>query len=211
VAGLKLRLRLSGLFTVLFAAVYGGASWLSGLRHPPPAPHFAFEAAIPFVPEMAWIYLSLPVALALAPFVLRPREVVPLFFTLTAEVLVAGLNYLIQPFASIWPERASDLGVFRFMDAVNLDYNQIPSLHLAFATTLVLVLSRRFPRMQVVLWLWLIAVGLSTLLTHEHQVVDVVTGAALGAVAAAIVQRRTRLSALVEERTAVTVRGSQAL
>ena len=79
---LRFYLPLSALFTALFVAVYGGASWLSAYRNPPPAPHFAFEAAIPFVPEMAWIYLSMPLALALTPLVLRTkREVVPFFFT----------------------------------------------------------------------------------------------------------------------------------
>jgi membrane-associated phospholipid phosphatase len=199
VAGLRLRLGLAALFAVLFAIVYGGASALSGLRDPPPAPHFSFEMAIPFVPEMAWIYLSLPVALVLAPFVpRRPREVVPLFLTLTAQLLIAGLCFLIQPFSLVWPAREAEAGIFRFMDVVNLDFKEIPSLHVAFATTLVLVFGRRFPTMRVLLGLWLVAVALSTLLTHEHQVLDVVTGAALGTLAVAMVQRRTEREDFLE-------------
>jgi hypothetical protein len=85
------------------------------------------------------------------------------------------------------------------MDAVNLDFNQIPSLHLAFATTLVLVFGvRARPAVRGLLGLWLAAVALSTLLTHEHQVVDVVTGVALGALAVATVQRRTERDDFLE-------------
>lgn len=187
-----MRSLLALLFAAIFAAVYGGASWLSAYRNPPPAPHFVFEAAIPFIPEMAWIYLSLPLALALTPFVLRrKREIVPFFFTLTAQVLIAGAVYVVHPFSCAWPPRNSEAAVFRFMDVVNLDFNQLPSLHLAFATSLVLVFGRRYPAARVLLWIWLLAVAASTLLTHEHQVLDLVAGIALGVLTVATVQRRT--------------------
>jgi hypothetical protein len=169
------------LFTVLFAAVYGGASWLSSLRNPPPAPQFAFEAAIPFLPGMAWIYLSLPLALALTPFILRKkREIVPFFFTLTTQVLIAGFVYVIHPFSDAWTLRESEAGV------------------LAFATSLALVFGRRYPATRVPLWLWLIAVAASTLLTHEHQVLDLVAGIALGVITVATVQRRTERDDFLE-------------
>jgi membrane-associated phospholipid phosphatase len=190
---------LSALFTALFVAVYGGASWLSAYRNPPPAPHFAFEAAIPFVPEMAWIYLSMPLALALTPLVLRTkREVVPFFFTLTAQLLAAGLCYLIYPVAPAWPPRVVEgpaAGVFHFADALNLEYNELPSLHVAFAVSVALVFGRRLsprgPAVRLLLWLWVLAVGASTLMLHEHHLLDVLTGTALGILAVATVQRWT--------------------
>lgn len=189
-----MRFLLAAAFAVLFYVVYGGASWLSAFRDPPPAPHFAFESAIPFVPEMAWVYLSVPLALALTPFILRTkREIVPFFFTLTTELLVAGLCYLIYPVAPAWPARmASGAGAFRLADALNLDYNELPSLHLAFAVSVVLVLGRSSGlAVRALLWGWLLAVAASTLMLHEHHVLDVVTGTALGVLAVATVQRWT--------------------
>lgn len=193
---LRFYLPLSLLFTALFVAVYGGASRLSAYRDPPPAPHFAFEAAVPFVPETAWIYLSVPLALALTPLVLRTkRELVPFFFTLTAQLLVAGLCYLLYPVAPAWPPRVVEgpgAGVFHVADVLNLDYNELPSLHLAFAATVALVFGRRFgPAGRLLLWIWVLAVAASTLMLHEHHALDVVTGTALGALAVATVQRRT--------------------
>jgi membrane-associated phospholipid phosphatase len=194
---LRFYLPLSVLFAALFVAVYGGASRLSAYRDPPPAPHFAFEAAIPFVPEMAWIYLSVPLALALTPLVLRTkRELVPFFFTLTAQLLVAGLCYLLYPVAPAWPPRVVEgpgADAFHLADALNLEYNALPSLHLAFAATVALVFGRRCgPAGRLLLWIWVLAVAASTLMLHEHHVLDVVTGTALGALAVATVQRRTQ-------------------
>ncbi len=195
---LRFYLPLSGLFTVLFLVVYSGASRLSAYRNPPPAPHFAFEAAIPFVPQMAWIYLSVPLALALTPLFLRTkRELVPFFFTLTAQLLAAGTIYLLYPVAPAWPPRVIEgpegagTAVFHVADVVNLDYNELPSLHLAFASTVALVFGRYWGVMgRLLLWLWVLAVAASTLMLHEHHLLDVVTGTALGILAVATVQRR---------------------
>ncbi|HYU30719.1 MAG TPA: hypothetical protein VEW48_01030 [Thermoanaerobaculia bacterium] len=192
---MRFYLALAALFVVLFVAVYGGTSWLSVHRHTPPAPHFAFEAAIPFVPGMAWIYLTVPLALALTPFVLRTqRELVPFFFILTAELLVAGVCYLVYPVAPAWPPRVaagSGAAVFHLADVLNLDDNELPSLHLAFAASVVLVFGRRWgPAGRALLWIWLLAVAASTVMLHEHHVLDVVTGTALGVVAVATVRRR---------------------
>jgi membrane-associated phospholipid phosphatase len=200
---LRFYLPLSALFTAFFYLVYGGASWLSGYRNPPPAPHFAFEAAIPFVPWMGWVYLSVPLALALTPLVLRTkRELVPFFFTLTAQLLVAGIIYLIYPVAPAWPPRVAEgagAAIFRVADVVNLDYNELPSLHLAFAVTVALVFGRRWGSMgRLLLWIWVLAVAASTLMLHEHHFLDVVTGTALGILMVATVQRRTEREAFLD-------------
>jgi membrane-associated phospholipid phosphatase len=203
---LRFYIPLSLVFTALFIAVYGGASWLSAQRNPPPAPHFAFESAIPFVPAMAWIYLSVPLALVLTPLVLRTkREVLPFFFTLTAQLLAAGLCYLIYPVAPAWPPRVADgpaAGVFHLADLLNLDFNELPSLHLSFAATIALVFGRRLsPRgtaVRLLLWIWVLAVGASTLMLHEHHAFDVLTGTALGILSVATVQRWTERRAFLD-------------
>ncbi|HYQ83927.1 MAG TPA: hypothetical protein VEP28_07980, partial [Rubrobacter sp.] len=98
-AHLRLSLLLVTLFSLLMAVVYGGTSWLTTHRDPPPVPSLPQEAGIPFVPLMAVIYLSVPFFQLLTPLVLRTwREIVPFFFTSSAMVLVAGLVYLVQPF-----------------------------------------------------------------------------------------------------------------
>src|SRR5262249_55990269 len=145
---------------------------------------------------LAWLYLSVPVMLCVAPVIMRTkRELLPLFFTLTAQLAVAGLCHLIYPLSPAWPPHAVDgfaTGAFRVADALNLEYNTVPSLHVSFAATVALVFGRRAsPMGSLLLWSWALAAAASTLLLHQHHLLDVVTGAALGFLAVEFVQRRT--------------------
>lgn len=193
---LKLTLPLCGLFLTIFASVYAGASHLASLRGELPRLYFGFELDLPFLPILSLLYLTGPLVLAAAPFVLRTwRDITPFFLTLTAETLVAGLFFLLFPVEQAFPPRiASGLWgeVFRFADALNLDHNQIPSLHVTFAVTATLVFGARCGRLGRTLFaLWAIAVSASTLLLHEHHLVDVAAGAVLAFAAVGTVQRRT--------------------
>lgn len=217
---LKITLPLCGLFLKIFVLVYGGASLLAGLRGKLPHPYFDFELDLPFVPAMAVIYLTGPLVLAAAPFVLRTwREMTPFFLTLTAETLVGGLCFLLFPVEQGYPPRtASGLWgeVFRVADALNLDHNEIPSLHVAFAVTAALVFGKRCGRLGRILFaLWAGAVSLSTLLLHEHHLLDIMAGAALAFAAVGTVQRaassesfqdRLRIEALCLREVAIFTR-----
>ena len=197
---LRFHVGLAAIYAASFAAIYGGTSWLAARRAPPAVPHFAFETAVPFVPAMAWLYLSVPLMLCTAPLVMRTkRELLPFFFTLTAQLLVAGLCHLVYPLSSAWPPRGSGTGAFRIADALNLDYNMVPSLHVCFAVTVALVFGRRAGSIgRLLLWTWCLAASASTLLLHEHHLLDIFTGAALGAVTVAVVQRRTERPAFLD-------------
>jgi membrane-associated phospholipid phosphatase len=62
-----------------------------------------------------------------------------------------------------------------------LRYNLIPSLHVALSTaTLAAYGTCRGAWGRILLAVWGGLIGLSTLLTHQHHVVDVVTGLLLG-------------------------------
>lgn len=191
---LRLTLPLSCLFTILFFSVYSLASLASSGRARP-AFHFDWELALPFVPAAALIYLSVSFVLALAPFILRTwREFVPFFVMLTAEVLLAGLIFLAFPVKQGFAERISGSTLFQLADRLNLEYNEIPSLHAAFAVTAALVFGRRCgPLGKSLFWIWAAAVLVSALLMHEHHVLDLAAGAALGFVAVGVVDYRRAL------------------
>lgn len=192
-ASLRFSLPLAYLFSKIFFSIYGGASLLARLRGAREAFHFDWEMRLPFVPSVAIVYLSVPLLLLLAPFILRTwRSFTPFFLTLTAETLVGGLFFLLLPMAQGYPQReAYGLGgaVFRLADRLNLDYNEFPSLHVAFAVTAALVYGRRCGWLGKTLFgLWAITVTFSTLLMHEHHLIDLAGGAALGLAAVATVQ-----------------------
>jgi hypothetical protein len=193
-ANLKVTIPLCLSFIKLFSSVYGGTSLLAAVRNPHPDPSFRFEMGVPFIPAMAAVYLTVPLILLLTPFILRTwRELTPFYLTLTAETLAAGLCFLVVPFAQAYPPRVASGfwgGIFRLADTLNLEYNEVPSLLVAFAVTAALVFSRRCGGLGKLLFaVWTLGVLLSTLLIHEHHLLDIGAGAALGVLGFVFVQR----------------------
>jgi hypothetical protein len=194
-SGLRLTLPLSYLFFKIFYSIYGGTSLLAKLRRPHVDFYFPWEMRLPFLPSWTLVYLTVPLLLLLTPFILRTwRTFMPFFLTLTAETLVAGVFFLVVPLAQAYPPRVASGflgGVFHMADRLNLDYNKLPSLHMAFAVTAAVAFGRRCGWLgRTLLALWIVAVSASGMLIHEHQVLDLAAGLALGLAGLATVQRR---------------------
>jgi hypothetical protein len=196
IASFRLTIPLSYLFFKVFSSVYGGASLLARVRRAPSTDfYFPWEMHLPFVPSWSVVYLSVPLLILLTPFILRTwRTFTPFVLTLTVETLIAGIFFLLVPVSQAYPPRVAYGffgGVFHLVDRLNLDYNKFPSLHIAFAVTAAIVFGRRCGWLGRTLFsLWIVAVGASTLLIHEHQILDLATGLALGLVCVTTVQRR---------------------
>ena len=177
----------SSIFIVIFVTFYGGASWLVGMIPWRFEVALPFETLIPFWPEAAIVYLSLNVLLCLTPFILRTwRELFPLFACLVAETVVASIFFIIFPISTTFPERNAEGLIeffFNFADKVNLDGNFFPSLHVAFAFTTVFAVAAKLSyAARIGMLFWVIAISISTILMHEHQVLDVMAGFMLAAI-----------------------------
>lgn len=194
---LRRALALSAAFAALFALVYGGADRLTALHSVRWRLDLPGELALPFIAPLSAVYLSMNLLLGLAPWVLRREEEFrALFWTLTAELLAAGVFFVLFPIALMFPAPAVTgfwAPFFRTADALNLDHNLFPSLHVAFAcTTAALFGAGRGPTGRRLLNLWAAAVAASTVLTHQHHVADVLGGWALAAAAHRLVPRLIR-------------------
>ena len=188
-------LPLSATFALIFYACYGGASVVTGLHGLRLRIHFDFEQHFPFVPALALVYLSLNVMLALTPFILRTRQAfLPLFLTMSAETVLASLCFVSLPIVDGYsPVPVSGFwgSVFSLADVVNLDHNYLPSLHVTLAVTAALAFSQRCGRGgKLVFYSWATAIAISTLLTHQHYILDVITGIALALTAMRVVYPR---------------------
>ncbi len=167
-----------------FGLVYGGADYLTARHSYRVRLHLDGELAIPFVPQAVLVYMSIYLTFGMAPFILRTRqELHALAATLVVVIGFAGVCFLALPGGQAFPP-PPDLGYWagpvRFAQRLSLTYNYAPSLHVAM-TAVCLAVYARWARGvgKALLWLWALAVGVSTLLLHQHYVVDVVTGFAL--------------------------------
>lgn len=171
---------------VAFASIYAGADYLTGLHDFRTPLYLSFELAIPFVPATAVLYNSLHLAYAMAPFVLRTRrQTHSLAIVWLLMTLVAGIVFLAFPFEHGFPRPSpAELGVwadlYRLADQANLRFNSCPSLHVAWGVCCVDVYSRFAGRRgRWLLAAWGCGMTASTVLLHQHHLIDVAGGLAL--------------------------------
>lgn len=174
---------LSAANALWFALVFGGMDFLTAHRTFRVPVHFPAELSIPFVPVMTVFYMSLYLLFLMAPFVLRTRrEFRAIVVTLAVMILCAGIGFLLFPANLAFPQpREEDLGIwaalFHLADWLNLTYNLLPSLHVAFAVACVAIYAPRASAMvRTALWSWAAMIAASTVLIHQHHVLDVATG-----------------------------------
>jgi membrane-associated phospholipid phosphatase len=181
-----------------FGLIFGASELLTAHRSLRIPIHFAWEQRIPLIPGAVWIYSSIYALFLMAPFVLRsPREFIALAVTHVSIVAAAALGFLVLPAQTAYPvvgDRLSDgvtAALYRAADSVNLDYNLLPSLHVALSVSCVAIYARRARRFgPMLLWIWAAAISVSTVVTHFHHVLDVATGFALGLAGARLVYPR---------------------
>lgn len=187
---LRQTLPFCALFACVFAVCYGGAAWWTARHASLPAWDFAFEHRLPFVPSLSVVYLTITPVLLLAPFLLRTRaELAPLALTLCAETVIASAFFLLFPQSTAFarPEVTGWARIpFTIADTLNLQYNEFPSLHVAFAVSAAWAYRR--PAWKV----WAFAVAVSAWLMWEHHLADILGGAALAALCMTFIHPRLK-------------------
>lgn len=186
--------------TGLWILVYGGANWITSLHSYRIRLHFELERSFPFVPATAVIYLSLFPMLWLAPIVMQTAERLNRFAkALACLMILSGIGFLLLPAEQVHSPKSPDglIGrVFQLADSINLTHNYLPSLHVGMGVLCAFAYGRcDLPRaITLLFWSWAVAIAASTLLLHQHYLVDVVTGGLLGwIVARAVCGKRGQL------------------
>ncbi|PYJ10869.1 MAG: serine/threonine protein phosphatase [Verrucomicrobia bacterium] len=171
--------------SALFLLVYGWCNWITAQRHDVGTLFFEWERLIPFVPLMIVPYMSIDLFFVGAPFLCRDaRELSTLSKRIVVSIGVAGICFLLFPlrFAFERPHASGWFGIaFDWFRGMDLPYNLLPSLHIAFRTILAQLYHRHTRGiLRAASNFWFVLVGLSTLLTYQHHLMDVVAGFALG-------------------------------
>ena len=165
-------------------------------------PFTAVDRLIAFRPEALPLYLSLWFYVSLAPALLLERREVISYTLATVGMGVIGLGIFL-----VWPTTIarsdvdwSQYPAFAFLMMADAAGNACPSLHVAFAVFTAIWLGRLLRQMgsgnlvRALNWLWCLGILYSTVAIRQHVVLDVVAGAGLGAVVAAVHLRWLRTS-----------------
>jgi membrane-associated phospholipid phosphatase len=180
---------------VWFAVIYGGANYITSLHSYRVRVHLDAELHIPFVPAAVLGYLSINLLLWSPAFILRTRrELDALAWTLAAVILAGGVCFVLVPVESAFPppgEMGAWAPLVRGAKRVALEYNFLPSLHVGLSVICIAVYARQAsPLGRALLWGWSGVIGLCTLLLHQHYLLDVVGGFALGLAGVRVVYDR---------------------
>jgi membrane-associated phospholipid phosphatase len=126
-------------------------------------------------------YMSIDLLFAAAPFLCRDqRELWLLSKRITMGILVAGCCFLIYPLklATERPTLDGWLGVvWNWFIGMDRPYNLLPSLHITLRTILAETYARHTRGLlRVASDVWFSLIGFSTLLVHQHHIVDIIGG-----------------------------------
>lgn len=185
-----LSLRWAAFLTLLFLPVYGLCNWISAQRAETFRLWFDWELAIPFIPGMVWVYLSLFACFLLPMFALRAPALNALCRRLMFAVIVSAAVFLVLPGQLGYPAPSNPpIAAFSLIRALDLPHNVAPSLHVSWSALFIGALRRPSPPwLQRAFELWLVALCASVLLVHQHHVLDVLGGLLVAWAAVAVVR-----------------------
>lgn len=173
---------------VLFAVVYGACNWLTAQRNDVGHYYFSGELAIPFMPRMIWLYHSIIILFLMPMFLFTREQVSAISRAFACVTLIGGVCFLLFPGVAGFarPDYANEPGLqalaFRILYHADNIHNVMPSLHVAYCTVVILSLQKQLEgrRLRWLFWCWLLAIVSSTVLVHQHHLIDLPTGALLG-------------------------------
>lgn len=170
---------------ILFAVVYFCTNWITSRRTDNHHLYFDRELAIPFVPSMIYVYMSLLALLLLPAFTLTRLQLAALARAMVITLFIAAAIYLLLP-ADLGFDRPDHVpgydAVFQALYTLELPHNLVPSLHIASSVLLIAAIRNNVSssRGRAGLILWGILICASVLLVHQHHVLDVISGLLLG-------------------------------
>ncbi len=160
-------------------------------------PELALDRALPLLASWAVIYGALYLFLILLPwFVVRQDALIQktVYAYLMVWITAYIVFFVVYPTAAPRPAKVTGEGFgmwgLRALYSSDPPYNCFPSIHVAHSFVSALASGRVHRRLGTIAMICAMLVAVSTLLTKQHYVVDVIAGVVLAWVAYAIFLRR---------------------
>ncbi|NOS72364.1 MAG: hypothetical protein HOP33_20880 [Verrucomicrobia bacterium] len=174
-------LLLTAIVTAWFAIIFTVTNNFTTSRTTRIRVHLDVELHIPLIPAFIIFYMSIYLLMVAAPFVLRTRhKIMRLAIAQSLTIFAAGICFLLIP-AQLAYAPPTELGIwqnlFYFADDLNLDYNLVPSLHVTLSFVCIELFSAHTNTAgKILLRSWGLLIAASTILTHQHHLLDALTG-----------------------------------
>jgi predicted protein tyrosine phosphatase len=182
----------SVLLSVLFVVVYGSTNWFTAQRPSAHIGSWLFDGeltAIPYVPWLIIPYMSQDLFFFFATFLCGShREIRTFARRVVFSILIGAAFFLLMPLKLEWPSRPAVGGWFGdFVEQsctapflMEYPHNLFPSLHIVLCMIVADVYLRHTRGiLRGLLFGWFTLIGVSTVLTWQHHVPDVLGGAML--------------------------------
>ena len=168
---------LAALITILFTSIYFSTNFYAG-NVDQYAYFFEFEKLFPFIPGFILIYLSLNILMTMPLFYLENKnEIIDYAGQIIIGTIIAGVFFVIFPgklgFERILPDGLF-YPVYRQLFEIDAPHNLAPSLHIIYTYITVFVLINKTKSKVWHIWGGLMC--MSVVLTHQHHLIDVVSG-----------------------------------
>jgi membrane-associated phospholipid phosphatase len=143
------------------------------------------ELAIPFMPVWIWAYASMAPVVVAPPLFLGVARLKRLGWQCTAALLFSCACFLAFPselgFVREVPDAQPYRQVFEWLFASDRANNLVPSLHVSVSALCLaaFALATPYAPARAVLWAWLAFIMASTVLVHQHHLLDVASGVAV--------------------------------
>jgi membrane-associated phospholipid phosphatase len=159
------------------------------------APEIALDRVIPLRPAWALVYGALYLFLILLPvLIVRQEQLIRrTLWTYLAVWIAAYVFFFLYPTEAPRPARVAGSGFavwgLRFLYEADPPYNCFPSLHVAHSFVSAIACRRVHRGLGLAAAACAVLVGVSTLFTKQHYVLDVIAGILLAAIAGLIFLR----------------------
>jgi protein-tyrosine phosphatase len=180
---LKERLLWAALMGLFFFLAYGSANGIAALTAPHPALFMEWERAIPFLPGFVLPYMSSDILFVAAFLAAGSRdELQRLALRCGLATVLSVAVFMAFPLQVGFEPPAVEGWPAPLFGLLGLDrpYNQFPSLHISLGAVAWHALDRRLTGIaRLLLALWFLAIGASTLLVWQHHFIDLPGGLAV--------------------------------
>lgn len=181
---LKKKIWFTIIYSIVFGLVYNFNTWYASTLPYVPSFVFSFEKHIPFMPWTIIPYLTSGIFFSTVFLCCKNNEqLTTLMKRLLFVIIVAGIVYVLFPlkFSFLRTDSNNNLFqfLFQFIESVDSPYNQAPSLHVAFALVFWTIFRNFKGQKRNVFVILFVLLGLSTLTTYQHHLIDIFGGAIL--------------------------------